>query len=223
MAKHLQKELGKLKKRLFSLSALVEEDVRDAIKAIHTLDNDLAQKVIQKDQVINNEEIEVEEECLKILALYQPVATDLRFIVSALKVNNELERIGDLAVNIAKRTSILSKHNVKEKYDFSDMAQGVQEMLKKALDSLINIEANTARQVISDDDKIDEYNRLNYDRIKKDIQNAPDQITPLIQYYTVSRILERMADHITNIAEDVIYMIEGQIVRHHRFEPAEEE
>ncbi len=215
MAKHLQREVEKLKKKLLALGARVETCVRDAALSIEQRDAVLAQKVIDNDIEIDNTEVEVEEDCLKILALYQPVAIDLRFIVAVLKINNDLERIGDLAVNVAERASFLANHaKVNISSDLLSMAQIAQEMLKESLDALINHDAELAHKVCVSDDVVDQMNRQTYLKVQDAIVKNPEQISTLIHLLSASRHLERIADHTTNIAEDVIYMVEGEIIRH---------
>jgi phosphate transport system protein len=175
----------------------------------------MALQVIENDYEIDQYEVEIEEDCLKILALHQPVAIDLRFIVAVLKINNDLERIGDLAVNIAERAEFLAtREPVGVSLDFVTMADKAQMMLKMSLDALVNLSVETAQQVRSSDDEIDAMNRRMYLKVQEAILDKPDRIESLVHLLSVSRHLERIADHATNIAEDVIYMIEGQIVRH---------
>lgn len=215
MAKHLQREIENLKKKLLALGATVETSVRDATLSIEKQDADLAQKIIENDINIDKTEVEVEEDCLKILALHQPVAIDLRFIVTVLKINNDLERIGDLAVNIAERAVFLaSQPKVNIPIDLVDMAHNAQSMLKRSLDALINRDAKLAHEVCANDDIVDGMNRQMYLKVQEAILKNPERISALIHLLSASRHLERIADHTTNIAEDVIYMIEGQIVRH---------
>jgi len=215
MAKHLQREIENLKKKLLALGARVETSVRDAALSIEQQDTDLAQKVIDDDIEIDNTEVEVEEDCLKILALHQPVAIDLRFIVAVLKINNDLERIGDLAVNVAERAVFLaSQAKVNISSDLIDMAQSAQSMLKESLDALINHDSELAHNVCASDDIVDQMNRQMYLKVQDAIVKNPEQISTLIHLLSASRHLERIADHTTNIAEDVICMAEGQIIRH---------
>lgn len=215
MPKHLQREIENLKKKLLALGATVETSVRDATLSIGKQDADLAQKIIENDINIDKTEVEVEEDCLKILALHQPVAIDLRFIVTVLKINNDLERIGDLAVNIAERAVFLaSQPKVNIPIDLVDMAHHAQSMLKESLDALINHDAKLAHKVCASDDIVDGMNRQMYLKAQEAILKNPEQISALIHLLSASRHLERIADHTTNIAEDVIYMIEGHIVRH---------
>ena len=215
MTIHMQKEIGKLKKYLLGVCALVEETLWKAVKSISERDENLAQEIIESDVRIDHKEVEVEEECLKLLALYQPVAADLRFIITAMKINNDLERIADLAVNIAERSAFLAKHPpVNAPFDFETMAEKTQKMLRNSLDALVNLDCRLAYQVCAADDEVDEINRQMYETTKQAIREHPEQVDVLIHLLSVSRHLERIADHTTNIAEDVIYMVEGKIVRH---------
>jgi phosphate transport system protein len=215
MPAHYLRESDKLKKQILTLCAIVEENVQRAVMSIEKRDEDLAKKVISGDQEIDKREIEVEEECLKILALYQPVATDLRFIVAVMKMNNDLERIGDLAVNIAERSIFLSTQNkIDLLLDFPQMVEKTRTMLKNCLDALINMDARLAYSVLAADNEVDKLNGEMYDIVEKEIKKAPERIKVLINLLSASRHLERIADHATNIAEDVIYLIEGRIVRH---------
>jgi phosphate transport system protein len=216
MAWHLQKEIEHLKKKLLALSTFVEENVQRAVKSLEERDGKLAAKAIENDLLIDHMEIDVEEECLKILALHQPVAVDLRFLVAVLKINNDLERIGDLAVNIAERAEFLSTQpKVDVAFDFIGMSKKAQYMLTQSLDALVNLDSPLARKVLLLDDEVDSINRKMYDQITDGIRRRPESLNSLIHLLSVSRHLERIADHATNIAEDVIYMIEGEIVRHH--------
>jgi phosphate transport system protein len=215
MTKHFQDELERLKKKLLSLSAIVEESVEKAVRSISNRDVELARTVIGNDNAIDLLEVEIEEDCLKILALHQPVAADLRFVVAVLKMNNDLERIGDLAVNIAERSTYLGqKEPIEMPFDFSTMEKKTRLMLEKAIDSMIQMNLKIANEVGAADDEVDAINREMYDQVSKGIQKAPDQADRLIHCLSISRHLERIADYATNIAEDVIYMIEGHIVRH---------
>ena len=215
MAKHLQRELESLKKQILSVSAMAEESVRNAVRALEQRDERLAAAVIEGDLDIDQAEVDLEEECLKILALHQPVAIDLRFIVAALKINNDLERIGDLAVNIAERAQYLAAHpKVDIPFDFEGMARKAQDMVKKSLDALVNMDPRLAREVCAADDEVDAINRQMYLQVQEGIRRRPEDMEALIHFLSASRHLERIADHATNIAEDVIYMSDGEIVRH---------
>jgi phosphate transport system protein len=215
MPKHLEHELERLKRQILSLSALVEESVRDAVLALERRDERLAQQVIERDVEVDQAEVDLEEECLKVLALHQPVAIDLRFIVAALKINNDLERIGDLAVNVAERAQYLAAHDpVEIPFDFAAMAEKARNMVRVSLDALVNLDPHLAREVCAADDEVDAMNREMYLAVQRRILERPDQIAALIHLLSTSRHLERIADHATNIAEDVLYMVEGEIVRH---------
>lgn len=217
MAKHFHKELEKIKKRILSLGSLVEERVRMASTAIEEKNADTAEEVIRLDYEIDESEVEVEEECLKILALHQPVAIDLRFLIAVIKINNNLERIGDQAVNIAQRVESIANHQgVVFYFDYSDMAQKAAAMLKMSLDALVNLNVEVAFKVVMMDDEVDRIQKEAYDQIKQAIREDPAHVTYLINLFLISRHLERIADHATNIAEEVIYLIEGEIVRHGR-------
>jgi len=218
MAKHFDRELEKLKKKILSLGALVEERVYLAIKAIESRNPDLAEKIIRLDHEIDETEVEVEEECLKVLALYQPVAIDLRFIVAVIKINNDLERIGDEAVNIAERIQSIAKYpNISFHFDYTDMAEIAAAMLKQSLDALVNLDIDTAFRVLTLDDEVDDIQSSAYAQIKQAMRENPKEMTYLINLYLISRHLERIADHATNIAEEVVYLIEGEIVRHGKY------
>jgi phosphate transport system protein len=218
MSRHLIRELDKIKKKILSLGALVEERVRLTSAAVDNRDAAVAHKIIDTDWEIDEMEVDVEEECLKILALHQPVAVDLRFIVTAIKINNDLERIGDQAVNIAERVLTISKRPEMDfVFDYAPMAEKAEAMLKMSLDALVNMDVDLALKVITLDDEVDAIKTLAYDRIKKAIKNSPDRVGYLINLLLISRHLERLADHATNIAEEVIYLIEGEIVRHGKY------
>lgn len=215
MSVHMKREIDKLKSKLLSLCRVVEESFLQAVKSIKEQNANLAKKVIKADIKIDHMEVDVEEECLKILALYQPVAIDLRFIITALKMNNDLERIGDLAVNIAERSQFLAAQpKIDVPFDFDRMAEKTQLMLRKSLDALVNMDCKLAHEVCAADDEVDTINRKMYNQVKDSIRSHPEWLESLIHLLSVSRDLERIADHTTNIAEDVIYMVEGEIVRH---------
>ena len=215
MTKHIQRQIDVLKQKILYVGTLVEEAIANAITALINRDAHLAAKVSENDTVIDRMEVEVEEECLKILALYQPVAADLRFVVAVLKINNDLERMGDLAQNISKRVTYLAKSDPMDlPIDFRSMAAKAQNMVKQSLDALVNADTGLARTVRMEDDDVDQART----RIRKQIMDAirrhPDRVEYLLKFNSVSKHLERLADMATYIAEDVIYMVEGEIVRH---------
>ncbi len=218
MTMHFFKEIDGLKKQVLSLCAMVEENLNKAVRSIEEQDADLAMQVIEADSRIDEREVEVEEESLKILALHQPVAIDLRFIIAVLKINNDLERIGDLAVNIAERSVHLSKRSrLRIPVDFEGMTAKVRSMLKKSIDALVNMDADLAREVCKADDEVDEINRQIHEMVIKHMEqsDSAEEIDSLMQLLSVARQLERIADHATNIGEDLIYTTEARIIRHH--------
>lgn len=215
MSVHLQREIEQLKKNILALCAIVEEQVQDAVRALLDRNVELAQKVEGRDSEIDRREVEVEEECLKILALHQPVAIDLRFIVSALKINNDLERIGDLAVNVSKKAVSFSNESSMEiTYDIAGMWEKTQSMLRDSIDSLINMNSELATEICVRDDEVDRIKHEIRAGVEEQIRREPENVRPLLKLLAVSRNLERIADCATNISEDVIYMVEGRIVRH---------
>lgn len=215
MSIFFQKELQKLRKQILSLGALVEDNLAQAVRALQQRDADLARHVEEQDAEVDHLEIETEEECLKVLALHQPVATDLRFIVSVLKMNRDLERTGDQAVNIAHKAMRLAEcREWPITVDFDPMAQSARRMLRDALDSMVNVDVALARRVRAADDEVDEMKSSITERVLAAIREAPLDAEPLLAVLGAARNLERVADLATNIAADVIYMVDGDIVRH---------
>ncbi len=224
MSLHLQREMNRLKQEVMALGTLVEENLRRAIEAVLRRDAARADEVEACDTPIDLFEVDLEEECLKALALYQPVAADLRFVVAVLKLNNDLERIGDKAVKLAQRAEQLAGLPPDaQSPDFQSMAACVRRMLKEALDALVNLDAALARGVCAMDDEMDALNRAHVQTIQRGLQAHPEALTGWLAALAVSRAFERIADHCTNIAEDVIYLIEGTIVRHDAHRIAESE
>ena len=213
----LQKEINKLKESFLLLGSKVEESVRRAVKSLRERDIELARQVIEGDVEIDQMEVDLEEECLKILALHQPVAVDLRLIVAVLKINNDLERVGDLAVSIAEHTLFLSwRPPIQIPFDYDTMAEKTHKMLKRSLDALVHWSASIASEVRRADDEVDAINRQMYKQVEEEIRRNPQQLESLINVIGLSRSFERIADLATNIAEDVIYLVEGEIVRHNK-------
>lgn len=217
---HLQREIDRLKRKVLALGALVEENLRLAFQAIDQRDADKARRVIATDVLIDQNEVDVEEECLKVLALYQPVAGDLRFVAAVIKINSELERIGDLAENIAKRAlQLLDEPAVAPPHTVAVMADRTGTILERALDALVRQDAVTAREVLVADREIDELYRQLLDELKtllRDRDHLDERLEAVVLLFSVARYLERLADHATNIAEDVLYMVEGEIQRHYQ-------
>jgi phosphate transport system protein len=215
MTSLLHKELEHLEKQLLALTAIVEENVQLSFRALTERDVPLAEKLIASDEIVNRKEVELEEECLKVLALHQPVASDLRMIVAILKINSNLERIADQAVNISERAVDIARFpQVECPLNLDDMAPKVIAMLEKAIDALVNADLKLAQQVLELDEEVDTVHGMNYKLFKEYIRENSKTIDTVLSYLTVSRHLERVADLATNIAEDVIYLNEGTIVRH---------
>ena len=215
MKVHFQREIDKLKQQILGLSADVEKSVSDAVRAVETRDAALAEAVLAHENQTNAREVDVEEECLKILALHQPVAADLRYLIAVLKINQDLERIGDLAAHIAQSAILLcDMPQVDIPLQLGEMAAMSQQMLKRVLDAFVNVDIAAAREIRLADSELDALNRRMADRLKAVISRRPELLEPLLKLMHISRHLERIGDHATNIAEDLIYLIEGKIVRH---------
>ena len=215
MPQHLQKEIENLKKQLLTMSSVVEDMVYLATKSIVQRDAHMAQDIINRDLKIDEMEVSIEEEYLKILALHQPVAIDLRFIIAVLKINSDLERVGDLAVNVAERSLFLAgQEQVSLAFDITAMAEKVEKMLTRSIDSLVNLDVPLAYRIRQEDDQVDAINRDMYDKVKVELKRQPEAANCLLHLLSVGRHLERVADHATNIAEDVIYLVDAEIVRH---------
>ncbi|MGQ9456231.1 MAG: phosphate signaling complex protein PhoU [Armatimonadota bacterium] len=215
MTTHLHKEIEKLRRRILCMGGEAEEAVRKSVDALMLRNIKKAQEVIDHDEAIDHLEVEIEEECLKILALHQPVAIDLRYVIAVLKMNNDLERIADLAVDISERAVFLSQRpSIDLRLDLQTMADVTQAMLKNSMNALVNSDSNLARQVRASDDDVDQMNRKMFTIVQDYIRAHPEHVAEAIHWLSASRHLERIADQATNIAEDIIYMVEGEIVRH---------
>jgi phosphate transport system protein len=215
MSKHLERDLDNLQKDLLALAASVEEAIHKAIRALQERDVPLANEVIDGDNDIDEEENHVEEECLKVLALHQPVAVDLRRVTSVLQINTDLERMADLAEDIAERAVALARWPVIPiPADLQRMTDLTSSMVRQALDAFVNLDAKLARLVCRLDDEVDRYNKSIIDELIRMMQRSPEMVEPSLSLFSATRHLERIADHATNIAEDTIYLVEGAIVRH---------
>ncbi len=218
MTMHFIRELEKMKKTILTLGGMVEERLHMAKESLNNKDVKIAEKIINSDHEIDEMEVDIEEECLKILALYQPVAVDLRFLIGVIKINNDLERIADQAKNVGQRVKTMAKYDgLQMDFDYTEMANTTTKMLKMSLDALVNLDPNMAREVCRLDDEVDDIKNSVYEMIKSTLHDYPDHVGYLLNFFLVSRHLERIADHATNIAEEVIYLSEGQIVRHTNF------
>ncbi len=216
MSIHLQRQFDRVKKHVLQLGAMAEESVERAIRAVHQRDVELADQVIADDRKVDLMEIDIEEECLHTLALHQPVAFDLRFVVAVLKINSDLERIADLAANVAEQAKFLADMAKPSQvpFDLTGMGRTVRTMLKKSLDALVNVDPNVALEAAAMDDRVDTIHREMYEAIEAAMRDNPHQLPQYIHLLNISRQLERMGDHCVNIAEDVLYMARGDITRH---------
>ncbi|MEX2139990.1 MAG: phosphate signaling complex protein PhoU [Pirellulales bacterium] len=223
MSKHLQRQIETLKKKILTVGALVEEAIAKSVSSLIHRDASLAEEVIRSDDDIDRTEVDVEEEVLKTLALHQPVAADLRFVIAVLKINSDLERMGDIARNISKKSRFITRYEgFKPPVDFRDMAAKAQTMVRQSLDALVNADTKIARLVRNTDDVVDRMRKDIQNKLENEISLHPVDTECLVRLISVSRHLERLADMATHIAEEVIYMVEGEIVRHeHDDEPAD--
>jgi len=215
MTRHIQRQIEGLKEKILRVGTLVEEAISKSISAVINRDVALAQRVMASDEAIDRMEVEVQEECLKILALYQPVAADLRFVVAALKINNDLERMGDLAKNIAKRVSQLAgATEVELPPEIRTMAIQAEEMVRNCLEAVVNADPVLARRIREQDDAVDEARQRIRRRVLAGIKEHPESVESLLRVNSITNNIERVADMATNVAADVIYMVEGEIIRH---------
>jgi phosphate transport system protein len=213
---HFQEELEQLKTRLLEMGGLAEDRVRSAVDALVDRDSTLVERVIAGDTPINQLHIEIDSRCFKMLALHQPMAVDLRAIVSAVKINTDLERVGDLAINIAEAVRRYMRHPpVKELIDIPRMADLAQAMLRDSLDSYVRRDVELAQQVLNEDDELDTLKTQVFRELLTYMLQDPATIEPSLDLILMSRHLERIGDHATNIAEDVIFMVSAKDVRHH--------
>ncbi len=215
MSKHWERDLDNLQRHLMALAACVEEAIFKGTRALGERDASLALEVVEGDAVIDQEENYIENECLKMLALHQPVAIDLRRIISALKINTDLERMADLAVNIAERAlSLAELPRIAVPDKLQSMTDLTTSMVRQSLDAFVMLNADQARHIIRLDDEVDRYNREIIAELIGTMQQTPEQVPAFMAFFSAVRQLERIADHATNIAEDVVYLIEGEIIRH---------
>jgi phosphate transport system protein len=215
MQRHFHEELETLKQTLLAMGGLVEDQIRRVVGALVERDSDLAQEVIERDREVNTYDVEVDEKCVELLALHQPTAGDLRFITTAMKIVTDLERIGDQAVNIAQRVVELNREpQLKPYIDIPRMADQAQRMVKESLDAFVARDTDLARQVCGEDDSVDAFKEQIFRELLTFMMEDPKTIPRAIRLILISRFLERVADHATNIAEMVIYMVESKMVRH---------
>ena len=215
MTKHLERDLNQLSNQISDLGALVAESTSKCMVMLQTFDRGIAKEIVETEAEVNTTEVEIEEECLKVLALHQPVAGDLRFLIVVLKVNNDLERMGDQVVNIAERVSFLAdKERVVADLDFVAMGDLASRMVNQSVKALVKRDSSMAREVLAMDDDLDAMHARTYRVIQDVMAGKPDIVIPGVSYLTISSNLERLGDLATNIAEEIIFMEEGEVIRH---------
>jgi phosphate transport system protein len=215
MSRHLQRDIDGLITELLTISSMVEEMIDQATQALSERRFDLAEEVIKNDSFVDEHEVHLEEECLKMLALHQPVAIDLRRIAAVMKINADLERIADLAVSIANRALAIGKHPAFVVPDrLPKMVVLATQMVRGSMDAFVNLDTTAARRILAMDRQVDQFNGDIIDELQTQMQKQPDMVAAALHCFSGVRHLERIADHATNIAEDVIYLVEGDIVRH---------
>jgi len=215
MTVHLQRDLDSVKKDIVHLGSLVQNSTQSVVEFLGTKSEQQLQDVLEYEDRINELEVDIEEHCLKVLALHQPVAIDLRFIIVIMKVNNDLERMGDQAVNISHRVkSLMDGPELPISLPIDEMTNAVQKMVSLSLEALVSQDPAIARKVVDMDDIVDDLNAQTYDLIRETIQANPSLVNSAMSMATISSNLERIGDLCTNIAEEVIFMVEGQVIRH---------
>jgi len=214
MSRHLERDLERLQKRIVGFAGIVEESIFKAVQAMQDYDVEQAKEVIDGDEAIDRGENEIAEECLKLLALHQPVATDLRRIATTFMITTDLERMGDLARHIAEAAVTLSGSKFPIPTKLTQMTDITTSLVRQSLDSFVNLDSSLARKVVRMDDEVDRYNDEIIAEMIAEMKKSPDAVEPGLTIFSATRHLERIADHATNIAEDVIYLVEGEIVKH---------
>lgn len=215
MQRHFDQELAQLKEQLLRMGSMVEQQIQRALQALVDRDSDLAQLVVERDHTVNNLDVTIDDACIRLLALHQPTAGDLRFITTAMKISSELERMGDLADNIAHRALELNEEpQLKPYIDIPRMGNWTMRMVQDCLNAFVNSDSTLARKVCGDDDFVDDVNEQLFRELLSFMMENPRTITRAIRLTFVAKSLERIADHATNIAELVVYMVEGKNIRH---------
>ena len=215
MPRHFHEEIETLKQTLLAMGGLVEDQIRHVMQALVDRDDALATEVIERDRQVNAYDVEVDAQCVELLALHQPAAGDLRFITTAMKIVTDLERIGDQAVNIGQRVIELNREpQLKPYIDLPRMAERAQAMVKESLDAFVARDTELARRVRAEDDEVDALKEQIFRELLTFMMEDPRSIPRAIRLILISRCMERVADHATNIAEMVIYLVEGKMVRH---------
>lgn len=215
MQRHLDEELARINEQILRMGGLVEQQIRDAMKALVDRDSELARRIIANDRTVNAMDVEIDENCVRVLALQQPTAGDLRFVTTAMKLSTELERMSDLAENIAERALELNEEpQLKPYIDLPRMANWTMRMVKETLDAFVRHDAALARKVCADDDFVDDLTEQLFRELLSFMIEDPKTIARAIRLTFIGKYIERIADHATNMAELVVYMVEGKIIRH---------
>lgn len=221
MAAQKELDIEKLKERILKMGGFVEDMIRKAIRALVERDRELAIRVIDSDAIVNNFDVEIEEECIRFLAIWQPTGSNLRFVTTAIKIITDLERMGDLAVDICERSiELLEEPPLKPYIDLPRMAEASQKMLKDSLDSFVVKDADLAVEVCAADDFVDNLNQQIFNELLLYMLKDPKNISRAVRLTYITKYLERIADHATNIAEMVVYMVKGKVIRHMACEAA---
>jgi phosphate transport system protein len=219
--KRYEEELKKLRDEILYMGGLVEDQIQKAVKSLVDRDSDLAQVIIERDHEVNRLDVEIDEVCIRLLALHQPAGRDLRFITTGLKITTDLERIGDMAVNICERALELNQEpQLKPYIDIPRMAGIAQRMIRESLDAFVREDTELALKVCKDDDEVDQLNAQIFRETLTFMIQDPQTISRAIKISSVSKYLERIADHATNIAEIVIFMVRGKSIRHMKVPPS---
>ncbi len=215
MQRYLEEELSHLKEKILRMGALVERQIADSITALVEQNIALARQTIENDHQVNAMDVEIDEACIRLLALHQPAGRDLRFITTAMKITTDLERMSDLSEDICERTIELSQAPLLPPYvDLPRMAEAAKKMVRETLDAFVNKDAVLARKVCSDDRFIDDLTRQIFEALLRHMVEQPQTITHAIRISFIAKYIERIGDHATNIAEMVVYLVEGKIIRH---------
>jgi phosphate transport system protein len=216
MPRHFEIELDELRTNIIKMGSLVDEQIDLAVIALLESNAERAKFVIERDKKVDEFDNKIDAQCERIFALTQPVAIDLRLIMSALKINHELERVGDIAVNIAERAISLRGHvDLMRRSRVIEMSSIAREMVKHAIDSFVNNDPELAREILPKDDAVDKLNRDIFKFLVEEMKRNPDSIEPAAHIIVLSRHLERLADHATNISEDVVFLVDAKIIKHH--------
>jgi phosphate transport system protein len=220
MPRHFEMEIDQLRTMLIRMGSLVEEQIDYAVRALVQGDEAIVRLVMERDKKVDEYDNTIDQQCMRIFALAQPVAIDLRLLMAALKINNELERIGDIAVNLCERVEPLAQHqDLMKRTSLVKMAEAAREMMKSAIDSFVNNDPSLATKVLESDDYVDQLDRETFELMTKTMIESPALVGPACHILILSRHIERLADHATNIAEDVIFLVNARIIKHHAGDP----